>query len=158
MCRHNRAVRSIRYDGNARMPGAKPQPEIVFYDGYCGLCHWAVKFALKHDRSGTAVRFAPLQGKTFLLRVPADQRAGLPDSIAVQTHDGSLLVRSAAFIHVLRQLGGGWKVMAAVAARIPRPLRDVMYDFIAHIRYRVLSRRDDLCPVVPPDLRSRFDP
>jgi len=117
-----------------------------------------VKFVLKHDRSGTAFRFAPLQGKTFLLRVPAGQRAGLPDSVAVQTHDGSLLVRSAAFLHVLRQLGGVWRIMAAVAALIPRPVRDLVYDFIAHVRYRLFRRRDDLCPVVPPALRSRFDP
>jgi len=135
---------------------SKP-PEILFYDGHCGLCHGAVKFVLKHDRSGTAFRFAPLQGKTFLLRVPADQRAGLPDSIAVQTHDGSLLVRSAAFLHVLRQLGGVWRILAAVVAPIPRPMRDLAYDFIARVRYRLFGRRDDLCPVVPPGLRSRFD-
>jgi len=133
-------------------------PEILFYDGHCGLCHRTVKFVLKHDRSGTAFRFAPLQGKTFLLRVHAGQCAGLPDSVAVQTNDGSLLVRSAAFIHVLRQLGGVWRIMAAVAALIPRPVRDLAYDFIARVRYRIFRRRDDLCPVVPPALRSRFDP
>jgi predicted DCC family thiol-disulfide oxidoreductase YuxK len=48
--------------------------------------------------------------------------------------------------------------MAAFIAVIPRPLRDVVYEFVARIRYRVFGRRDDLCPVVPPDLRARFDP
>ena len=48
--------------------------------------------------------------------------------------------------------------MAAFMAVIPRPLRDVFYDFVARIRYRILGRRDDLCPAVPPDLRARFDP
>ena len=48
--------------------------------------------------------------------------------------------------------------MAAVVAPIPRPLHDVVYDLIARIRYRVFGRRDDLCPIVPPDLRTRFDP
>jgi predicted DCC family thiol-disulfide oxidoreductase YuxK len=48
--------------------------------------------------------------------------------------------------------------MAAFMAVIPRPLRDVLYDFVARIRYRVFGRCDDLCPVVPPDLRARFDP
>ena len=139
------------------VPGANQQPEILFYDGYCGLCHWSVKFVLKHDRSGTAFRFAPLQGKTFLLQVPVKQRAARPDSIAVQARDGSLLVRSNAFVHILGQLGGGWKITAALVAAIPRPLRDVVYDLIARIRYRVFSRPEDLCPLVPPDLRSRFD-
>ena len=140
------------------MPPANQQTEILFYDGHCGLCHRAVKFILKHDRSGTAFRFAPLQGQMFQTRVPVDQRAGLPDSMVVQTYDGSLFVRSNAWIHILRRLCGSWKIMAAVVAPIPRPLRDAVYDLIARIRYRVFRRRDDLCPIVPRDLRMRFDP
>jgi predicted DCC family thiol-disulfide oxidoreductase YuxK len=132
--------------------------EIVFYDGHCGLCHRAVKFVLKHDRFGTAFRFAPMQGATFQAGVPVDQRANLPMSVVVQTRDGALLVRSNAWLHILRRMGGGWKVIAALVAAIPRPLRDVVYDFIARIRYRVFGRRDNLCPDVPPGLRARFDP
>jgi len=134
------------------------QRETVFYDGHCGLCHHGVRFVLKHDRLGTAFRFAPLQGETFQARVLVDLRANLPKSMVVQTRDGSLLARSNAWIHILRRLGGGWKVMAAFMAVIPQPLRDVVYEVVARIRYRVFGRRDDLCPVVPPDLRSRFDP
>jgi predicted DCC family thiol-disulfide oxidoreductase YuxK len=134
------------------------QTETIFYDGHCGLCHHAVKFVLKHDRSGTTFRFAPLQGETFRTRVPANRRAILPDSMAVQTIDGSLLMRSNAWIHILRRLGGKWKIVAAVAAAVPQSLRDMVYTFIARIRYRVFGRRDDVCPVTPPDLRARFDP
>ena len=134
------------------------QKETVFYDGHCGLCHRGVEFVLKRDHSGTEFRFAPLQGKTFQARVPVDQRADLPESIVVQTLDGSLLVRSNAWIHILRRLGGGWKLMAAFIAVIPRPLRDVVYESVARIRHRVFARRDDLCPAVPTDLRARFDP
>jgi predicted DCC family thiol-disulfide oxidoreductase YuxK len=132
--------------------------EYLFYDGHCGLCHRAVKFVLKHDRSGRAFRFAPLQGETFAARVPAERRAGLPDSIVVLTDDGSLLVRSAAFLHILRRLGGGWVAVASVLGVIPRGLRDFVYDLVARIRYRVFGRRDDVCPIVPPELRARFDP
>ena len=132
--------------------------EYIFYDGHCGLCHWAVKFVLKHDRNGQAFRFAPLQGPTFEARVPAEQRAGLPDSIVVLTHDGALLVRSNAFLHILRRLGGGWAVLAAVLGVIPRGLRDFVYNFIARIRYRAFGRRNEVCPILPAELRARFDP
>jgi predicted DCC family thiol-disulfide oxidoreductase YuxK len=132
--------------------------EYLFYDGHCGLCHRAVKFVLRHARSGHAFRFAPLQGETFAVRIPAERRAGLPDSIVVLTDDGSLLVRSAAFLHILRRLGGGWAVLASLLGVIPRGLRDFVYDFVARIRYRVFGRRDDVCPIVPPELRARFDP
>ena len=132
--------------------------EIIFYDGHCALCQCAVKFVLKHDRSGTAFRFAPLQGETFQARVPVDRCGCLPDSMAVETHNVSLLTRSDACIHVLRRLGGRWRIIAALAAVIPRPPRDGLYALLARIRYRVFGRRDDLCPIVPAELRGRFDP
>jgi len=140
------------------MPLPTRQTETIFYDGHCALCHRAVKFVLNHDRSGAAFRFAPLQGETFQARVPVDLRGGMPDSMVVQTEDASFLVRSDACIHILRRLGGGWRILAALAAAVPRPLRDALYALIARIRYRAFGRRDDLCPVVPAELRDRFDP
>ncbi|MGB7761609.1 MAG: DCC1-like thiol-disulfide oxidoreductase family protein [Bryobacteraceae bacterium] len=141
-----------------RPPAPRNQADVVFYDGHCGLCHWAVKFVLKHDLPGKAFRFAPLQGETFQARVPFERRGGVPDSIAIETCDGALLVRSDACVHVLRRLGGGWSVIAALVAGIPRPLRDAFYNFMARIRYRAFGRRGDPCPIVPPELRERFDP
>jgi predicted DCC family thiol-disulfide oxidoreductase YuxK len=135
-----------------------PSTELLFYDGHCGLCDRAVKFVLKHDRSGNAFRFAPLQGPTFEWRVPAESRENLPDSVVVLTFEGSLLVRSDAFIHILRRLGGGWRTLANALAVIPRPVRDSVYDFIARIRYRIFGKHDDLCPIGPPELQARFDP
>ncbi len=131
---------------------------MLFYDGHCALCHRSVKFVLKHDRSGKLFRFAPLQGPTFEARVPVEKRAGLPDSVVVLMNDGGLLVRSDAFLHVLRRLGGGWGITAGVLGVIPRSLRDAAYDFIARVRYRVFGKREDWCPVIAPDLRARFDP
>jgi predicted DCC family thiol-disulfide oxidoreductase YuxK len=134
------------------------KPEVLFYDGHCGLCHRAVTFVLKHDRDGRAFRFAPLQGATFERLVPVEQRRLLPDSIVVTTADGKLLVRSEAALHVLRRLDGGWKILASVLAIVPRGLRDFVYNFVARTRYGIFGRREDLCPVMPPELRKRFDP
>jgi len=140
------------------MPPAASSPEILFYDGHCALCHGAVKFIVKRDRSGAAFRFAPLQGDTFRAVVPPEKRASLPDSVVVRTSTGALLIRSDAFLHIFWRLGGGWKALAGILGVIPRPLRDAVYNMIARIRYRVFGTRDDLCPVMPPDLRARFDP
>jgi len=135
-----------------------PAIDYLFYDGHCGLCHRTVRFSLNHDSSGKYFRFAPLQGPTFEQRVPDSQRTQLPDSIIVQTSDGRLLVRSSAILHILRRLGGGWQIVAAVMAIVPRPVRDAAYDLIARIRYSVFGKRDELCPLVPTHLRARFDP
>ena len=139
-----------------KMPTAA-NPEILFYDGHCALCHGAVKFVLKRDRAGI-FHFAPLQGETFQSRVPPEKRAGLPDSVVILTLDGDLLIRSSAFLYIFRKLGGGWRFLACLLGVIPRPVRDAAYDLIARIRYRIFGTRDDLCPIVPPDLRARFEP
>jgi predicted DCC family thiol-disulfide oxidoreductase YuxK len=131
-------------------------PDVLFYDGGCGLCHRAVRFVLWADPEGRAFRFAPLGGATFEAKVPASARAGLPDSMVVQTAEGVLLVRSAGVLHMLRRLGGGWRVLAFFFGLVPRPLRDAAYDSVARIRFRLFARPDDACPMVPPPLRSRF--
>jgi predicted DCC family thiol-disulfide oxidoreductase YuxK len=131
-------------------------PEILFYDGSCGLCHRAVRFLLWADREGRAFRFAPLGGSTFEARIPPSERRGLPDSMVLRTADGALLTRSAGALHVLRRLGGGWRVLAFLFGLVPRPLRDAAYDFVARVRLRLFARPDDACPVVPPPLRTRF--
>jgi predicted DCC family thiol-disulfide oxidoreductase YuxK len=45
-----------------------------------------------------------------------------------------------------------------VLSVIPRLLLDLAYDFIARFRYGVFGRREDVCPIVPAELRTRFDP
>jgi predicted DCC family thiol-disulfide oxidoreductase YuxK len=135
-----------------------PPPELLFYDGHCGLCHRAVKFTLRHDPMGAAFRFAPLQGTTFLDNIPPERRAELPDSVVVLTSDGALLTRSDAAIHILLRLGGGWRWLAALSSIVPRALRDPVYNAVARIRYRIFGRKDDLCPIVPPEVRDRFLP
>jgi predicted DCC family thiol-disulfide oxidoreductase YuxK len=136
---------------------AETVTETIFYDGHCGLCHRMVRFVLAADRDGRAFRFAPLGGETFLARVPKNARVNIPDSVAVQSADKSLLIRSAAVLYILRRLGGRWSALAAVFRVIPRPLRDGIYDWVARIRYRLFARPADVCPVMPPELRRRFD-
>ena len=140
------------------MPALAPQPEMLFFDGHCGLCHYAVKFLVKQDRSGMAFRFAPLYGETFQASIPVPQRMGLPDSMVVQTSDGSLLMRSDAWVHVLRRLGGKWKLVAVLLHIIPRPVRNFFYRLVARTRYHVFGSREEICPMMPPNLRTRFHP
>lgn len=128
--------------------------ETVFYDGTCGLCHRATRFILAEDRTGTAFDFAPLGGDRYLSAI--GERTDLPDSVIVRTADGRVLVKSAAVIRIAERLGGLWRVLGTLFALIPRVIRDVGYDFIAKIRYRIFGRAKSACPLLPPDLRSRF--
>lgn len=139
------------------------EPETIFYDGECALCHGAVKFIIARDRQARFV-FAPLGGATFvrlLGRAPAcgstDQPTeGPPDSIVVCRNDGSTLVRSAAVLHILERLGGAWWALARLARVVPRPVRDWCYDRVAAVRRRWFGAASGACPLVPPERRDRL--
>jgi predicted DCC family thiol-disulfide oxidoreductase YuxK len=116
-----------------------------------------VRFVLARDAAG-AFRFAPIGGPTFEAAVPAGVRSDLPDAFVVKRSDGTILVRSDAAVHIFARLGGGWRALAAALRLVPRPLRDVVYDWVARSRKRWFAKPEDACPVVPPDLRARFAP
>ena len=124
-------------------------PETIYYDGHCGLCHGFVKFVLARDPGGR-FHFAPLD------TLPAADRAGLPDSVVVRSANG-FLTKSSAALYILQGLGGVWAVLASIGRVFPRGVRDFVYDRIARIRYQIFGKRDDVCPVVPKELRSRFE-
>lgn len=136
----------------------RAERDLIFYDGTCGLCHGWVRFLLRRDRDGTRFRYAPLQGETWVARVPAERRGELPDSVVVRTAEGDLLMESRGVVHLLRRLGGGWKVVAGLLWVVPPPLRDLGYRAIAAVRYRLFRRPQELCPIVPVELRGRFLP
>ena len=130
--------------------------DILFYDGTCGLCHGATRFVLSEDSRGTAFTFAPLQGDTFAGMIANRDRSALPDSVVVRTEAGELLTRSGAVIYTLQRLGGLWRVIGTALQVVPRSLRNRAYDFVAQVRYRLFARARSVCPMLPPDLRSRF--
>jgi len=132
--------------------------DLVFYDGGCGLCHRAVRFLVSRDDDGSRFAFAPLGGLTFVQRVDGDRALALPDSLVVLTREGQLLVRSRGVIHVLSRLGPGWRTVARIARWVPAPLLDRLYDGVAAVRSRLGDDPPDVCPAVPPTLRSRFLP
>ncbi len=133
-------------------------PERIFYDGDCGVCHWSVGFVARRDRTGEAFRFAPLGGEAFRDRVPRDVGDSLPDSIVVQTRSGELLLRSDGVVHILRRLGPFWRLLGRLLAIVPRPIRDYAYDRFAERRHLLAERPDGTCPMMPPVLGRRFDP
>lgn len=147
------------HDERAERPGAR-----LFYDGDCGFCHRSVRFILAEELATPArlrLRFAPLAGPTYqacLARQVELDPGSLPDSIVLEREDGRLLVRSAAALEVASRLGGFWRLLALAAGLLPARLLDAAYDGIARIRKSLFAAPEDACPILPPDLRARFDP
>lgn len=133
-----------------------PNPEPLFYDGMCGLCHRWVKVVLRGDLEGRQFYFSPLQGEHIKSMLSEAQIAELPDSIVVVTHDRAVLVRSAAVKYILKQLGGWYKLAYYPMVIIPRPLADFGYNCVAKVRHLLFKTPDNACPMTPPEQRSRF--
>ena len=138
------------------MAGANP---IVLYDGVCGLCNRSVQFLLNHDKQ-ERFRFASLQSdfaKKVLGRHGLDPK-DLDTVHVVENYDQPgerVLQRSDAILRAGRELGGFWSATSSVARIVPRPLRDLVYRFVATNRYRVFGKYDT-CMLPDPNQRSRF--
>ncbi|AHJ98640.1 thiol-disulfide oxidoreductase DCC family protein [Hymenobacter swuensis] len=130
-------------------------PAIILFDGVCNLCNGFVQFVIQHDAAGR-FRFAALQSAAGqeLLRQHQLPAPTEPDSV-VLLMEGQAYIHSAAALHILRGLAGGWRWLAQVGLWVPRPLRDAAYRFIARHRYRWFGRQD-ACWLPTPELRARF--
>lgn len=131
-------------------------PSTVFYDGTCALCHGCVRFLLAEDRDPPRFHVAPLDGPAFCQLVPERIRMTRPDSILVVRGE-DVFVKSSAIIVILETLGGLWRVLALLLQAFPRALVDVGYNVVARHRYRWFGRKAEACPLLPPNLRSRFE-
>ncbi|MEO5656949.1 MAG: thiol-disulfide oxidoreductase DCC family protein [Nitrospiria bacterium] len=134
-------------------PEAGGSAPLVLFDGVCGLCTRTVRFVIHRDPR-RRFRFAALQsplGRRVL------ERAGLPvEEFAtfVLLDETGLHTRSTAALRVARRLSGPWRLLA-VGLLIPKPIRDVVYDWVARRRYRLFGRLE-ACPIPPPEIRDRF--
>jgi predicted DCC family thiol-disulfide oxidoreductase YuxK len=138
-------------------PSFKPGAvDIVFFDGHCGLCHRTVRFLLARDHDGVLFRFAPLDSKTFHSSFSERERNAFPESLIVCTGAGEVLTRSTASLYLLRRLGGPWRLLSRLLAFVPLSVRDAMYDGIARMRHHLFAAPTEECPLIPPELRSRF--
>lgn len=113
---------------------------VVFYDGVCHLCHWWVRRLVAADTK-RQILFAPLQGETAAL---ARQRyPEFPEEIdtAVYVIDRKLHMRSRAFFHIAKTLGGRWRALSWLRI-FPAFLTDLVYRLVAWSRYKVFGKYD----------------
>jgi predicted DCC family thiol-disulfide oxidoreductase YuxK len=134
--------------------GAGEPGAVVLFDGVCNLCNGSVNFIIDRDPAAR-FRFAALQSAPAaeLLGRFGQKPEAEPQSVLL-LEDGKLYDRSTAALRIARRLGGGWKLLYAFIV-VPRPVRDVVYGFIARNRYRWFGKSES-CRMPTPELRARF--
>ena len=136
---------------------------VVFVDGVCVLCHGITKFLLKIDHD-KVLSFSTLQGQTaqeaFPGTVQQENLTALYSVLYVRnfgTPDQRIYERSSAALLALRDVGGFWHLISWLRI-VPRPLRDIAYDFIAKSRYRWFGKHQDACPLPAQEDVDRYLP
>lgn len=124
---------------------------IVLFDGLCNFCDSSVQFIMKRDHNAH-FQFASIQsdlGQQLL------KEHGLTevDSIVVINNENAF-TKSNAAIEIAKYFKGLWKILVVVKV-VPKPFRDMVYDWIARNRYKWFGQKD-ACRIPTPEERERF--
>ena len=146
-------------------PAPQQEGPIVLFDGLCNFCNGTIQFVVDHELT-PSLRFAPLQSELaqeLLERAFGPEQAktlregatgsGDPDSIVLVDGDRGW-THSTAGLRIFRHLRAPYRWLFALVV-VPRPIRDVVYRWIARNRYRWFGK-SETCRIPTPELRSRF--
>lgn len=143
---------------------------IVAFDGVCNLCNSTVNWIIDNDPK-QQFKFIALQDIARLEALGFDLKElqfteqsssvnseSQTDESNMQSvyliEQGKLFDKSTAVLRICRQLSGLYPLLYLYIL-IPRPLRDIVYDFIAKNRYKWFGRRAQ-CRIPSPELKDRF--
>ncbi len=125
---------------------------IILFDGECNFCNASVQFIIKRDPK-YIFQFASLQsdiGKSLLNQYNAPENI---DSFVLM--DGErCYFQSTAALRVCKYLKGAYKLLYFLVI-IPKPIRNLVYRFIAKNRYKWFGKNES-CMIPSPDDRKRF--
>jgi predicted DCC family thiol-disulfide oxidoreductase YuxK len=127
-------------------------PIILFFDGHCNLCNYAVNLFMKMDKKGK-IKIASLQGDTAKrLGMVSNDEA---ESIILLTPE-QIYTHDEAVFQSIRIVGGFWKILL-VFELLPKRWTKRIYDVVAARRYRWFGKRST-CRMPTPEERERFLP
>jgi predicted DCC family thiol-disulfide oxidoreductase YuxK len=135
------------------MPETAKKHPILLFDGVCNLCNSMVTFVIKRDKKAT-FKFASLQsdvGQNIL----KEHSLPMTEFDSFYYVEGKrIFTKSSAALKVAKELDGAWKLFYPLIL-IPKPLRDIVYSYVAKNRYRWFGKKDQ-CMLPNPEMQKRF--
>ncbi|MCF3111577.1 DCC1-like thiol-disulfide oxidoreductase family protein [Niabella sp. CC-SYL272] len=128
------------------------EESVILFDGVCNLCNRSVMFIIKHDPKGR-FRFAALQSPAGL---QLTRQYGIPQTYGsvVLIENGKAHLSSTAALRIARRLNRLWPLVY-VLMLVPAVIRDRLYNWVAHNRYRWFGSADH-CMRPTDRLRAKF--
>jgi predicted DCC family thiol-disulfide oxidoreductase YuxK len=128
-------------------------PSVVIFDGVCNFCNSSVNFVIDRD-PGCRYKFAASQSEAGQRLLAEYGIAALASDTFILIEEGNVYTRSTAALRIAKHLQGPWKLCYGFIV-IPRPIRDVVYQFISRNRYKLFGKKD-ACRIPTPEERARF--
>jgi len=125
---------------------------LLLFDGDCSFCHRGIQFILKHDKHAY-FSFASLQGDTGHEVKKHYQISNQLDSV-ILIQNGRYYHKSTAVLRICKQLNALYPLLYSLIV-IPRPIRNLAYDFIAKNR-QFFSKKHTACVIPSPENQKRF--
>ncbi len=125
----------------------------LLFDGVCNLCNGFVQWLIKRDTK-RQFRYAALQSEVGQALL---KEGGLPTdeiSTVVLVDNGRVYTHADVSLRIAQRLGGAWTLFR-VFYLVPRPIRNVVYDWIARNRYRWFGKSES-CMIPTPELKALF--
>ena len=119
---------------------------IIYYDGECGLCHFAVRFILRVD-SKSKFYFSPLSN--------LDDNLKSIDSIILKKGN-KVFYEGQAIIMIFENIDNNWNYLAKVLKLFPVNVLDTAYRWVSRNRTKVSVKKVSSCPIVPNSYQNRF--
>jgi predicted DCC family thiol-disulfide oxidoreductase YuxK len=127
--------------------------DIVIFDGVCNLCARSVQFILRHE-SEPRFQFSPVQSAAGARILGTHGISAADVDTFVLVSEGKVYTRSTAALRIARHFKGAWQLLRILWV-VPRPLRDMLYNFVARNRYTWFGKAES-CLVPTPELSARF--
>lgn len=114
---------------------------VIIYDGFCNLCCGAAMFVKKRDmqKRFTFISRDSEEGKIILLN---SGLSGKDLNTLIYFSSGQFYIRSSAVLHILKDLGGIWRLFYGFII-VPRFIADFVYIIVAKTRYYIFGKRDE---------------
>ena len=119
---------------------------IIYYDGECGLCHFAVRFILRVD-SKSKFYFSPLSN--------LDDNLKFIDSIVLR-RGNQVFYEGQSIIMIFENIENNWSYLAKVLKLIPINVLDTAYRWVSRNRAKISKKKVSSCPIVPSSYQKRF--
>jgi predicted DCC family thiol-disulfide oxidoreductase YuxK len=121
------------------MESRKKDIAVLFYDGPCKLCNFAVRICKRYDKSSSLLYY-PL-GAAESKKIPDIEKHLEKIDSVILWYQGKVYVYSDVLIRLSYILSGAARLMRILII-LPRPLRDSLYRFIARNRYHWFGRQE----------------